>query len=249
MLIQLYNSTALNSAYSKQIKAVHYLPNRRYTPRSIRGSNLRSYHIDIRWRTRYPWLEMALHCRRARNCRGKPDRPLDSTRLPHSSRGLSPEERKLSQQRLLEDGIADQGDSKDQNISIFVLLFKALSNWQTWVLIPGYMTISGAGAISYFYPTLIHEMGYTSTAAQYMTAPLYIASLAAAIPISWLADRKPHARAQLLMGDMIVGMVFFALIAGIRNNTARYLFLCFISMTFWTGSALALSFSPTSLAS
>ena len=111
------------------------------------------------------------------------------------------------------------------------------------------MTISGAGAISYFYPTLVHEMGYTSTAAQYMTAPLYIASLAAAIPICWLADRKPHARAQLLVGDMIVGMVFFALIAGIRNNTARYVFLSFISMTLWTGSALALSFSTTSLAS
>lgn len=111
------------------------------------------------------------------------------------------------------------------------------------------MTLVGAGAISYFYPTLINDMGHTSTTAQYMTAPLYIASLAAAIPICWLADRKPHTRGQLLVGNMIVGMVFFALTASIRNYTARYVFLCFINMTLWTGNALALSFATTALAS
>ncbi|CAI7664772.1 unnamed protein product [Penicillium discolor] len=168
---------------------------------------------------------------------------------PHSSRGLSPEERKLAQQRLLQDGIADQGDPKTSNTSILVLLLKALSNWRTWVLVPGYMTLVGAGAISYFYPTLVNDMGYTSTTVQYMTAPLYIASLAAAIPICWFADRKPHTRGQLLVGNMIAGMVFFALTAGIRNYTARYVFLCFINMTLWTGNALALSFATTALAS
>ncbi|KAJ5479462.1 hypothetical protein N7530_004971 [Penicillium desertorum] len=167
---------------------------------------------------------------------------------PHSSRGLSSEERKLAQQRLMEDGI-DQGDSKSQDTSIFILLLKALSNWRTWVLIPGYITLSGAGAISYFYPTVINDMGYTSTNAQYMTAPLYIASLVAAVPICWFADRKPHARGQLLVGNMIVGMVFFALTAAIRNYIARYVFLCFINMTLWTGGALALSFATTALAS
>lgn len=111
------------------------------------------------------------------------------------------------------------------------------------------MTLVGAGAISYFYPTLVNDMGYTSTTAQYMTAPLYIASLAAAIPSCWFADRKPHTRGQLLVGNMIVGMVFFALTAGIRNYTARYVFLCFINMTLWTGNALALSFATTALAS
>ncbi|KAJ5399962.1 hypothetical protein N7465_010451 [Penicillium sp. CMV-2018d] len=168
---------------------------------------------------------------------------------PHSSRGLSPEERKLAQQRLLQDGIADQDDSKNPNTSIFALLLEALSSWRTWVLVPGYMTLVGAGAISYFYPTLVNDMGYTPTTAQYMTAPLYIASLAAAIPICWFADRKPHTRGRLLVGNMIVGMVFFALTASIRNYTARYVFLCLINMTLWTGNALALSFATTALAS
>ncbi|KAJ5952508.1 Major facilitator superfamily domain general substrate transporter [Penicillium vulpinum] len=167
---------------------------------------------------------------------------------PHNSHALSPEERKLGQQRLIEDGTADQGESKTQSISIFVLLLKALSNWRIWVLIPGYMTIFGASAISYFYPTLVNGMGYASATAQYMTAPLYIASLAAVIPICWVADRKPHARGRLLVGDLILGMVFFALTVGIRDCTARYVFLCFINMTILTGSALGLSFAATALA-
>ncbi|CAG8130231.1 unnamed protein product [Penicillium nalgiovense] len=150
---------------------------------------------------------------------------------PHRSRGLSEEERKLAQQRLVKDGI-DQGDSKTQNTSMFILLLKALSNWRTWVLIPGYITLSGAGAISYFYPTLINDMGYTSINAQYMTVPLYIASMGTAVG-----------------GQHDSRMVFFALTAAIRNYIARYVFLCFINMTLWTGGALALSFATTALAS
>ncbi|KAJ5356546.1 hypothetical protein N7517_011155, partial [Penicillium concentricum] len=71
-----------NITYSKQIKTLHHLPNRRYTPRSLRRRNIRSHHIDIGWQTRYPRLEMAVHYRKSRNCRSKLDRPLDSTRLP-----------------------------------------------------------------------------------------------------------------------------------------------------------------------
>lgn len=141
------------------------------------------------------------------------------------------------------------GDSQTQTTSIFVSLFKALTNWRTWILVPGYMTIVGALAISYFYPTLVHGMGYTSTAAQYMTAPLYIVSLPIAVPICYIADRNPHVRGKLLVADLIIGMVFFALTAGIRNYVARYVFLCFINMTLWTGNALALSFATTALAS
>jgi hypothetical protein len=174
---------------------------------------------------------------------------------PHSSRGLSAEEQKLAQRRLTEDGIADQGsanedaDTHTQNgLSIFTALLTALSDWRTWILTLAYMTILGALAISYFYPTLIAGMGYTSTRAQYMTAPLYLVSLVIAVPVCYLADRHPSRRGILLVTNLLVGMVFFALTAGIRNYTARYIFLCFINVSIWTGNALALSFATTALA-
>lgn len=169
---------------------------------------------------------------------------------PHRSRGLSPEELQLAQQRLLQDGMADPtGNGPDGETPILVSFVKAVRNWRAWLLVPAYMSILGALAISYFYPTLIDGMGYSSTAAQYMTAPLYFVSLVVALPVCYFADRNPDARGLFLVTNLLVGMMFFALIAGIQNYTARYVFLCFINMTIWTGNALGLSFATTALAS
>ncbi|KAJ5897145.1 Major facilitator superfamily domain general substrate transporter [Penicillium tannophilum] len=168
---------------------------------------------------------------------------------PHRSRGLSLEEQVLAQNRLIHDGMADPTSTPGQNMSMFHSFLKALLSWQIWLLTPAYMTIIGALAISYFYPTLINGMGYNSTASQYMTAPLYLVSLVVAVPVCIYADRKPQHRAKLLVADLIAGLVFFALTAGIQNYTARYVFLCFINMTIWTGNALGLSFATTAFAS
>jgi MFS family permease len=132
---------------------------------------------------------------------------------------------------------------------MIVSFLKAFRDWRPWLLVPAYMSILGALAISYFYPTLIDGMGYSSTAAQYMTAPLYFVSLVVALPVCYFADRNPDARGIFLVTNLLVGMIFFALTAAIQNYTARYVFLCFINMTIWTGNALGLSFATTALAS
>lgn len=169
---------------------------------------------------------------------------------PHRSRGLSPEEVNLATQRLIQDGIADHGANQEtQNASTILASFlEAVCSWRTWLLIPGYMTILGALAISYFYPTLVEGLGYSSTNAQYMTAPLYMVSLVVAIPVCIVADRKPHLRGIFLVVNLMAGAVFFALTAALQNFTVRYVLLCFINITIWTGNALALSFATTSLA-
>ncbi|KAJ5757488.1 uncharacterized protein N7511_006182 [Penicillium nucicola] len=171
--------------------------------------------------------------------------------FPNSSRGLTPDEQKLAQHRLIEDGIANEettDPAAHQTTPILQTLLKALSDWRAWILTPAYMSILGALAISYFYPTLIAGMGYTSTTAQYMTAPLYLVSLVIAIPVCYLADRNPNRRGIFLVTNLLVGMIFFALTAAIADYTARYVFLCFINVTIWTGNALALSFATTALA-
>lgn len=168
---------------------------------------------------------------------------------PHRSRGLTREEQELAQKRLSQDGTAEYTEgSQGTGQSIFVAFLRAACNWRTWLLVPAYMSILGALAISYFYPTLIDGMGYDSTAAQYMTAPLYLVSLGVALPVCYFADRNPRLRGTFLVINLIVGMVFFALTAAIENFKARYVFLCFINMTIWTGNALGLSFATTALA-
>ncbi|KAJ6043771.1 Major facilitator superfamily domain general substrate transporter, partial [Penicillium canescens] len=136
------------------IKALHNLPISRNPLRSLRQHSLGSNTLKPRRNTQLHWTV--------------PD-------YPHCSRGLSPEEQKLTQQRLIEDGVADQrrtGDDADTQVaSIFTALLKALSDWRSWILAPAHMTILGALPISYFYPILINGTEYTSTMAQYMIAP------------------------------------------------------------------------------
>jgi hypothetical protein len=46
-------------------------------------------------------------------------------------------------------------------------LMNAVSNWRTWLLCIGYMTIIGCYSLSYFNPTLVGGLGYKGSMAQY----------------------------------------------------------------------------------
>ncbi|KAJ6188440.1 Major facilitator superfamily domain general substrate transporter, partial [Penicillium mononematosum] len=171
---------------------------------------------------------------------------------PYNSLGLNQAERDLAQKRMVQDGVAEMhanSETPTTRTSIFICLLKALSNWRTWLLVPGYMSILGALSLSYFYPTLVEGMGYSSTNAQYMTAPLYLVAPVVALPVCYIADRRPQLRGTILVVNLTVGMVFFALTAAIQHYTVRYVFLCVTNTTVWTGNALALSFATTGLAS
>jgi MFS family permease len=81
-----------------------------------------------------------------------------------------------------------------------------------------------------------------------MTAPIYGVALAITVPMAWLADRYPKKRGLLLVIVMFCGAVFSALAAGIYDNVARYVLLCFMNAAIWTGNCLGISFASTSLA-
>ena len=167
---------------------------------------------------------------------------------PSTSKRLTPAQRALAEARLLKDGITTRR-TEGSHLKAVTRAFRAsVLNWRLWIITPAYMTIIGALAISYFYPLLVKGLGYNSTVAQYMTAPLYLVALFVALPVCWLADRHPDRRGLFLVGTMFFGCVFSALTAGIYSFKARYVFLCFINSAIWTGNALGLSFASTALA-
>lgn len=127
-------------------------------------------------------------------------------------------------------------------------LVAAVSDWRLWCLSAGYMTIIGSYSLSYFYPTLVNGLGYSSTDAQFMTAPLFVVAFAIAVPTCIFADRIPAYRPVIACVVMVLGSVFCALSAGIYAYVPRYVFLCFINSAIWTANPLALSFASTSLA-
>jgi hypothetical protein len=78
-----------------------------------------------------------------------------------------------------------------------------------------------------------------------MTAPLYVVVLPVSITLCIIADRTPNWRPLYLTAVLCTGGLFSALIAGILNYTARYVFLCFVNIAMWSANPLALSFAST----
>ncbi|KAI2640358.1 MFS general substrate transporter [Hypomontagnella submonticulosa] len=87
-------------------------------------------------------------------------------------------------------------------------VFAAFKDWQIWVNIFVYWGIvCPLYGISLFLPTIIRNLGYSSSTAQLMTVPIYITAAILAVVFAFLSDRvgkrSPFVIAFLLM--MIVG--------------------------------------------
>jgi len=92
--------------------------------------------------------------------------------FPSNTKRLSERERQLAISRLAADDV--QARSADSpNITTLGALKQGLGNWRTWLLVIGYMVIVGSSTLTYFIPTLVNGLGYTSHKAQYMVSLIY----------------------------------------------------------------------------
>ncbi|KAF2117389.1 pantothenate transporter liz1 [Lophiotrema nucula] len=90
----------------------------------------------------------------------------------------------------------------------------------------GYMVIVGSSTLSYFYPTLVHGLGYTSTVqSQYMIVPIY--AVAFVLIASWLT----------------FSLITSILVCCVYNFTARYVLLVLMAAGLWASNAISLSFA------
>jgi cyanate permease len=172
--------------------------------------------------------------------------PLVLLDYPATCSKLTPSERALAVRRQELDGQNITVD-KERRIKISKALWYALTTPAHWIVFIAFMTVDGSFSIAYFYPTLVEGLGYSATTAQFMTAPLYICAVPAAIGLSILGDRRPSRRAYYLAATMFLGAVFSAVTAGVTNFTARYVLLCFLNMGLYCTIPLALSFSTSSM--
>ncbi|KAL7409586.1 hypothetical protein BDY24DRAFT_436884 [Mrakia frigida] len=75
------------------------------------------------------------------------------------------------------------------------ILVKVMKDKNTWILTVGYMGLTSAGTISYFFPTLMVSLGYSGTQANLMTAPIYVCCLVVCVAVGFSSDRfneKPY---------------------------------------------------------
>jgi sugar phosphate permease len=156
--------------------------------------------------------------------------------FPHSTNGLTDEERALAQLRLI------TAASNEAPLSHKEAFVRAMKDKKTWLLTLGYMGITSAGTISYFFPTLMVTLGYRGVQANLMTAPIYAGCLVICICVGFSSDKfqeKPYHVA----GCTIVAAISFLVTAFVKNSAVRYTFILFGGAGIWSATPLFLSYA------
>ncbi|CZS97475.1 related to allantoate permease [Rhynchosporium agropyri] len=164
--------------------------------------------------------------------------------FPANTKRLSPRERELAIQRIIADSNTVATEDSPP-ISHLQALKLGVQNWRTWGFTVGYMVIIGAGTLSYFYPTLVQGLGYTSTKAQYMTIPIYMVAFVCNIVTGYFADKAPGQRGLIIGGGLIIATICSVIFCVVYNFTARYVLLVFMAGAIWTCNALSLSYASS----
>ncbi|KAH0432974.1 vitamin H transporter [Colletotrichum camelliae] len=168
--------------------------------------------------------------------------------FPATSTRLTPREREIAVARLQEDNVTVRNaDEKLGKGKSFVL---ALRDWRTWGFIFGYMVIVGSSTLSYFYPTLVHGLGFTSTVqAQYMTVPIYAFAFVCTAITGYFGDKIPDHRGLVIAGWLAFSMITSIVVCVVYNFTARYILLVLMAAGLWASNAMSLSFASSTFGS
>ncbi|KAI1262803.1 major facilitator superfamily domain-containing protein [Xylariaceae sp. FL1019] len=164
--------------------------------------------------------------------------------FPATTKRFSEAERRLAIQRIL----ADQVQSVPENgltPTHIQALKMALSNWRVWLFVIGYMAIVGSSTLSYFYPTLVKGLGYSSKEAQYFTIPIYAAAFVVNGFTGYFMDKKPEWRGWVLGVWMTVAMVASIVTTVVYDFHARYGLLVVIASGLWASNGLSLSYASS----
>ncbi|PSR83202.1 major facilitator superfamily domain-containing protein [Coniella lustricola] len=166
--------------------------------------------------------------------------------FPNNTKRLSGRERELAIKRLQYSRPAITDDDKMGHLKALKL---AVTNWRTWVFVVGYMAVVGSSTLSYFYPTLVLGLGYTSSLTQYMTVPIYLAAFVCTAANSIVMDKKPQYRGYALGGWMSLSMLCAIITCVVYNFQARYALLVVMASGLWASNALSLAYASTTFGS
>ena len=117
---------------------------------------------------------------------------------------------------------ADKQSSAEHEEFKMSYFWAAVKDWKTWNSAVIYMGADGAlYAFSLFLPTIIKELGYSSTRAQLLSVPPYAAAAMLTIYVGWSADRTRQ-RGLHNIGVSFLGITGFAMLLGGRSPGVRY---------------------------
>ncbi|EMD01017.1 hypothetical protein BAUCODRAFT_61784 [Baudoinia panamericana UAMH 10762] len=168
--------------------------------------------------------------------------------FPANSKKFTERERELAISRLEADDV--HGRTEDSpHLTSLQALGQSVRNWRTWLFVAGYMVIVGSSTLSYFYPTLVKGLGYTSHMAQYMVVPIYAVAFVCVAVTGYFSDMFPRQRGAIIAAWLTLSMICSIVICVVYNFKARYVLLVFMAAGLWSSNGLALSYAASTFGS
>jgi len=116
----------------------------------------------------------------------------------------------------------DQQSSAEHEKFQMKYVWLALKDYKMWLGMVIYMGADMAlYAFSLFLPSIITELGYSSTRAQLLSVPPYAAAAILTITIGFIADRT-HQRGLCNIGVSFIGIAGFAMLLGSQKAGIKY---------------------------
>ncbi|KAH0344322.1 MFS general substrate transporter, partial [Aureobasidium melanogenum] len=90
---------------------------------------------------------------------------------------------------------------------------RIFTDWKIYCGVIMYLGIVNTGySGSFFIPTIIREMGYTSASAQIRSIPIFVVAAVCSIAAAWLTDRLRHRFAFCIFGLVVVSIGYIILL-------------------------------------
>ena len=130
--------------------------------------------------------------------------------FPETAEFLTPEEREWVVKRLRYQGSQESGKMVAEEEGFkWRYVRDAFSDWQIYLGLWMYWGIvCPLYGTSLFLPSIINELGYTSSTAQLLTVPIYITAAVLAVVVAWFSDRHGQ-RSPWIFGCMCAIAVGF----------------------------------------
>src|SRR5690606_32051432 len=103
-------------------------------------------------------------------------------------------------------------------------LWQSIKDWKTWTACLIYMGVAGSlYAFSMFLPSIILQLGYTSSEAQLLSVAPYVAACILTIIVGYYAD-KYNTRGIFNMTVPIIGIIGFLILLVVPDDTPPAVF-------------------------
>ncbi|KAF4120237.1 Major Facilitator Superfamily [Geosmithia morbida] len=159
---------------------------------------------------------------------------------------FSAEERRLASVRMIHDR-RTTASRHTARFTHWQAVKAAFSDPRTYVFTILFVMDLGSCTISYFIPTMVSKMGYSSVTAQYMTIPVWMVGAVFLVVLSWTADRTSDRRWHIA-GCLGLSFVCAVVCIGVDNPRVQYGMLCLYIAGLYTALPLILNWTSEVIA-